>query len=78
MTRRRHTANPIFQRPLTTAELTKQAVVPKVRMIRCLRCNSTGTANGGLHKVEDGCQCNNAVQCEKLAAIWTARKEVKR
>ena len=78
MTRRRRTANPIFQRPLTTAELTKQVAAPKTRYVRCFRCGTTGTQHGGLHKVEDGWyECNNAVKCEKFAAIWASKKERK-
>ena len=64
MTRRRRTANPMFQRPLTTAELTK---IPKPvkhpgKLITCLFCGEPGF--GGLHKSSDGKYfCNNMLKC---------------
>jgi len=67
VTKRRRTATPVFQKPMTTAELTKQVVAPKTGYIRCHRCGSTGAASGrGLHKVEAGWyECNDAVQCQR-------------
>jgi len=74
MTRRRRTANPIFQQPLTTPKLTE----PELRYLRCHRCGSTGTAHRGLRKGEDGrYECNDVVKCKKLATIWASRKEAK-
>ena len=76
MTRRRRTANPIFQRPLTTAELTKQPIAQETRFIKCHRCGTTGTQHGGLHKVDDGWyECNNLVECEEFARVWASRKK---
>uniref|UniRef100_A0A6M3JHH5 Uncharacterized protein n=2 Tax=viral metagenome TaxID=1070528 RepID=A0A6M3JHH5_9ZZZZ len=78
MTRRRRTANPIFQRPLTTAEATKQTIVPKINYLRCLRCGQTGTQHGGLHKVEDGWyECNDTIECEALAKVMKERRKTK-
>lgn len=66
MTRRRRTATPTFQRPLTKVEVTGVAS-PRTsylnsRLIHCAECGELGFR--GLHKDDDGrYRCNDVDKC---------------
>lgn len=66
MTKRRRTANPIYQKPLTTAEFEgKKAALKPVKAIACKMCGSTRTT---LRKVKEGeYQCQDTGKCLILA-----------
>jgi len=77
MTRRRRTANPIFQKPLTYAELDKDkhfTIVPEGRQIVCSICKGRGAR--GLHKVGDDIyRCNDPEICERRKEMLAIGRE---
>ena len=65
MTRKIRTANPMFQKPLTTAEADKKGLTPtKLNYITCSKC---GLSGGTLVRVgEDTYECQDKAKCRML------------
>ena len=66
MTRRRRTANPIFQKPLTTAEAEGKQVI--IALPKYLSCHICGSIGGTLVKIDEGIYvCRDKEKCRVMS-----------
>ena len=63
MSRRRRTATPTFQRPLTTMEVTGERIYHPLTYLKCHKCGMFGQT---LVEINDQYECQDKARC----ALW--------